>query len=482
MAKYINMTNNSKDVLTIELIPKTQASAVRFKDAKPLNYKVSEDGTYSFSLATKLIDRCSVIMMPGEEVNMVIDRINGFALQNSIHMSYAGWSPDNVMMTMYDHAQLGLGAAVTYTNGIKEGAEQLIPTLVLYNTVPNQTITYEGIITKGDNTPGGVVRNPCKAFFNDEDLTKGGLINDADGNFAICLGTNNKGAGTELSYVVPIIDPDNTKLTGDLYLSMTVQEAGLEDITLSHKVTVTRLSNETPWEEALDHALITTEFVNAFNTQYAAVRGEGKTIISSLRDGVVGAPFTMLTNQSPLNAPNAFLPMQIRESLDGTWVNEGPIHPPIPSVMAASVAGSMDGSMSGSMDGSMDGSMINPSVPQSPYLDFPVFFFVISGMPLVDIFCIGAAQGGISVDNVPMPDPADVENAIAQTYELISRTLVIHTANPEEGEPLAHLAHNAERSSLGTYGTQCVDFRILSAGKLLQQSYHDLMLPPPILS
>lgn len=60
MANYINLRNDSRELLNIELVPKNQASTIRFKNNPPLNHQVDEQGVVRFALATDKIDRGAI--------------------------------------------------------------------------------------------------------------------------------------------------------------------------------------------------------------------------------------------------------------------------------------------------------------------------------------------------------------------------------------------------------------------------------------
>lgn len=476
MSKYVNIRNNSKELLSVELIPKTQASAVRFKGAPPLNYNVGEDGIVSFSLATKLIDR-SALPMYGEPLNIGFHRIDGVQLAREVVLNSATPNPDTNVMSMYDIAQLGIGSIVSLTTMIKDGIGQPTPSLLMYNTVPNTTITLEGYITKGDGTPGTLTRSAIKSLFNDPDLKGPGIIVNEEGDIAICLGVNNKPAGTELGWPVPLNDPNNDKVTGDIYLSVTVTQPGVEDVTLTHTQTITRPDASNTWNDSLDWVAINDIMVNDFNDKYmAATESDQIVFANALTANSQGAPFLVALSPNPLNAPNLFLPMGYPESLDGSWTTEGSMESSMqPSAMSAST-------LSGSMDGSMDGSL-QPIAP-NPYENSPIIYITISGTPLIDPVALNAGMQGQNVDTMPPFSPEEIEDAMANLYTLQDRQLVVHTADPAETELLSNLAHCAQRSAFGTYGTACKDFRILSAGTL-KSSLMELggngapQVPPP---
>lgn len=484
MSKYVNIRNNSKELLSVELIPKTQASTVRFKGAPPLNYHVNEDGIVSFSLATKLIDR-TVVPMYGEPMNIGFTRVDGVNLSRPLMLGAVMPSPDTAFLSLYDMAQLGIGSIVTLTNMIKEGVGSPTPSMVMYNTFPNQTITLEGYVEKGDGTPGTIQRTALKSLFNDPDLKGPGLIINDEGDMAICLGVNNKPAGTEIGYSVPILDPNNDKVSGDIYLSVTVVQPGLEDVTLTHKQTITRPDTTNTWAESLDWVAINDIMVDDLNDKYmATTESDLLPFANALTANSQGAPFLISISPGPLNAPNVFLPMGYPESLDGTWTSNGSMESSMePMAMSATtLSGSMDGSMDGSMGGSMDGSL-QPIQP-SPYENLPLMYITISGTPLIDPSALNAGMQGQDVDTMPPFSPEEIEDAMAGLYILQDRQLIVHTADPVETELLANLAHCSERSSLETYGTNCNDFRVLSAG-ILKSNLSELggngapSVPPP---
>lgn len=484
MSKYVNIRNNSKELLSIELIPKTQASTVRFKGAPPLNYTVNENGTVSFSLATKLIDR-AVIPMYGEAVDLGFTRVDGVNLSRPLMLNAVMPSPDMAFLSMYDMAQMGIGTIVTMTTMIKAGEGSPTPSLVMYNTYPNQTITFEGYVEKNDGTPGTIERTALKSLFNDPDLKGPGLIINNEGDMAICLGVNNKPAGTELGYPVPLLDPNNDKIIGDIYLSVTVVQPGLEDVTLTHTQTITRPDTTNTWADSLDWVAITDIMVDDLNDKYTAItESDLLPFANALTANSQGAPFLIALSPIQLNAPNVFLPMGYPESLDGTWTSNGSMESSMqPMAMSATtLSESMDGSMGGSMDGSMGGSL-QPIQP-SPYETYPSIYITISGTPLIDVFALNAGMQGQNVDTMPPFSEEEIQDAMDAIYILQDRQLIVHTADPAETELLANLAHSAQRSSLETYGTNCSDFRILSAG-ILKASLMDLggngapQVPPP---
>ncbi len=481
MAKYVNIENTTNELLKIEFIPKTQASKVNFKGAPPLNYHVAENGTVSFSLATKLIDRTSFCIR-GTPLNMLIWRINGVDRQNPLYLSVADMRPDMLMLNSFDLAQLGIGTVITYTNTIVENSIELAPTLLMYNTLPIVN-TLEGDVTDGAGNPASVLRNRSRAFFNDQDLEGAGLIVDKiDGGFGIALGTNNKAAGTEVVYGAPLLDPDNSLTTGDVYLAVTVSEPGKDDVKVEITVPLTRDSNETTWYDAVDSETLTNLVVDKLNEEYGVITESDEIIFGkALNNQYFGAPFLVYVGKDPIGIPNLFLPTMFIESIDGTWAMpggsmEGPMAEPM--AMAFSGDGSMDGSMGGSMDSSMGGSM-TPVVP-NPYENTALVIYVtISGTPLVDLNSIDATLNNENVDSRPPMPVEDYEDAMNMMYELRNRTLTVHTANPESGEPMLHLGHSANTTPLEIYGEDLADFKVLSAGTL-KQSLWELSGPPPM--
>lgn len=476
MAKYVNIENTTNELLKIEFIPKTQASKVNFKGAPPLNYHVAENGTVSFSLATKLIDRTSFCIR-GTPLNMLIWRINGVDRQNPLYLSVADMRPDMLMLNSFDLAQLGIGTVITYTNTIVENSIELAPTLLMYNTLPIVN-TLEGDVTDRAGNPASVLRNRSRAFFNDKDLEGAGLIVDkVDGGFGIALGTNNKAAGTEVTYRAPLLDPDNSLTTGNVYLAVTVSEPGKDDVKVEITLPLTRDSNETIWHDVVDSETLTNLVVDKLNEEYGAITESDEIIFGkALNNQYFGAPFLVYVGKDPLPVPNLFLPAMFIESLDGTWAMPGgSMDNSMVEPMAMTL--DVDSSMDGSMDGSMGGSM-TPVVP-NPYENAALVIYVtISGTPLVDLNSIDAAANNENVDSRPPMSVETYENAMNTIYELRNRTLTIHTANPESGEPMLHLGHSADVTPLEIYGEDLADFKVLSAGTL-KQSLWELSGPPP---
>ena len=480
MSKYVNIRNNSKELLSVELIPKTQASTVRFKGAPPLNYHVNEDGIVSFSLATTLIDR-TAISVYGESMNIAFTSVDGVDLSHALMLNTVMPTPDMAFLSLYDMAQLGIGVIVTMTTMIKEGVGSPTPSLVMHNTFPNRTITFEGYVEKGDGTPGTIQRTALKSLFNDPDLKGPGLIINNEGDMGICLGVNNKPAGTEIGYPVPILDPNNDKVSGDIYLSVTVVQHGLEDVTLTHTQTITRPDTTNTWAESLDWVVVNDIMVDDLNDKYmAATESDLLPFANALTANSQGAPFLIALSPSPLSVPNLFLPMGYPESLDGTWTSNGSMESSMePMAMSATT---LSGSMGGSMDGSMDGSL-QPIQP-NPYENLPLMYLTISGTPLIDPSALNAGMQGQDVDTMPPFPPEEIEDVMAALYILQDRQLIVHTADPAETELLANLAHSAQRSGLETYGTNCNDFRVLSAG-ILKSNLSELggngapSVPPP---
>ena len=75
MSNYVNIINNSTNVLSIQLVPKNQASTIRFKNKPPLNYTTDENGAVSFSLATIKDDRsCGVV---SEKKAIIVTKVKG---------------------------------------------------------------------------------------------------------------------------------------------------------------------------------------------------------------------------------------------------------------------------------------------------------------------------------------------------------------------------------------------------------------------
>ena len=75
----------------------------------------------------------------------------------------------------------------------------------------------------------------------------------------------------------------------------------------------------------------------------------------------------------------------------------------------------------------------------------------------------------------------EVDAIYAMFYNLYPTQLIIHTANPDDENLIANLAHDIDTNGLQVYGEDLQDFRISSVGSL-NGSLGDLfspMDPPP---
>lgn len=498
MANYINLRNDSRELLNIELVPKNQASTIRFKNNPPLNHQVDEQGVVRFALATDKIDR-GAIAAGNRNHEMIITKVNGVE-HSPMYLTVANWSPEKPLLTAHTLAQLGISTVTTVTESMYQEEANRYTNYVFYNNLPNQTVVLEGYAQDVENgTPVKILTTPNNAIFNDPDLASASIMADDEGNFGIALGVSDKPFGSEINWYPPIHDPDNSLLTGNIHLSLSVVIPGMDPIRLSHTATVTRENTDEQWWDNHNLSEANLEFIDAFNTQFSEATGYPVPLFANQREVSSGALYLFAIDYDEPDYPNAFFPMELRDTIDGTWfdMGDGPVvKEPVynePAMMSVTSDSMEDGSMyDGSMeDGSMeggsmeDGSMEQPDgliVPLSPYSDLPCFSVVISGTPMVSLLAISASAAGKNIDEVKDMMPQEgIDEAYNAFYNLYPTKLIIHTANPVDENLIANIAHDVDTNGLQVYGEDLQDFCISSVGSLNMPLENLLqpMGPPP---
>lgn len=480
MANYINLRNDSRELLNIELVPKNQASTIRFKNNPPLNHQVDEQGVVRFALATDKIDR-GAIASSNDNHEMIITKINGVE-HSPMYLTVANWAEDKPMLTAHTLAQLGISTVVNVTESMYQEEANYYTNYVYYNNLPNQTIVLEGYARDAVNgTPVKILTTPNNAIFNDPDLSSASIMADDDGNFGIALGVSDKPFGSEISWYSPIHDPDNSLLTGNIHLSLSVVIPGMDPIRLSHTATITRENTDAPWMDNHDLSEANLEFIDAFNMQFSEATGYPVPLFANQREASSGALYLFAIDYNDPDYPNAFLPMELRDTIDGTWVDTD--QPPLdddPIVIGPMGDGSMEGD---SMEG---GSMEQPDglvIPPSPYINLPRFSVVISGTPLVSLAAMRASAAGMTIDEIKDTIlQEDIDDMYTEFYNLYPTKLIIHTANPDDENLIANIAHDNDTNGLQVYGEDLQDFCISSVGSLNMPLKNLLqpMGPPPI--
>lgn len=488
MANYINLRNDSRELLNIELVPKNQASKIRFKNNPPLNHQVDEQGVVRFALATDKIDR-GAIAVSNRNHEMIITKVNGVE-HSPMYLTLANRSPEKPLLTAHTLAQLGISTVTTVTESMYQEEANNYTNYVFYNNLPNQTVVLEGYAQDVENgTPVKILTTPNNAIFNDPDLASASIMADDEGNFGIALGVSDKPFGSEINWYPPIHDPDNSLLTGNIHLSLSVVIPGMDPIRLSHTATITRENTDGEWGDNHDLSEANLEFIDAFNTQFSEATGYPVPLFANQRETSSGALYLFAIDYNGPDYPNAFFPMELRDTIDGTWINmgDGPVYNG-PMVMSLGDNSMEDGSMyDGSMyDGSMEGgSMEQPDglvIPPSPYINLPCFSVVISGTPLVSLVAIAASAAGMNIDEVKdMVPQEEIDTIYTMFYNLYPTQLIIHTANPDDENLIANIAHDIDTNGLQVYGEDLQDFCISSVGSLNMPLENLLqpMGPPP---
>lgn len=497
MANYVNLFNNTNKALSIEIVPKNQASVVTFKGEPPINYQRDADGVYRFTLATTMLDRMGlVIAFPLE---YVFEKVDGVALDTPIKWTgklSKGIIGNGAFVTDYDLAQLGIGVMRSRSNIFYQGElGERIDSVFLYNLNKNKNVVLEGYISGPDMSlpPSGgevidaprlymatvesdsapppmelpILRQRSTSLFDDPDLVGDSMIVDQDYNVGIALGGLHKPAGTGMKWQMGIYDQEN--LEGTIYIAMTVEHEDGVSVPLVYTSTVTRDSTEVYWSDSIDFDVLNENVITSFNEQYAEATGFELPLFADARIESSGALFLISFTYEVDDTINPFLPDVLTDTIDGSWGKVGPIIKEPVEAMAMAANGSSiqpmsveDGSEEVIIDG--DEEQVEYTNPLSGLDRISVR---VQGTPLINVLAISKAMNNRPPDSeVSIPEDA-LEEATAQLYKLQNTRLVIHTANPEEGRPLIHFGHNTENSALRKWGEDANDFTILSAGVML---------------
>lgn len=496
MANYVNLFNNTDKALSIEIVPKNQASVVTFKGEPPINYQRDADGVYRFTLATTMLDRMGLVL--AFPLEYIFEKVDGVVLDTPIRWTggVSNYIVDNeATITDYDLAQLGIGVMraqsnIFYQGGLGEGLDSVF----LYNLNKNKNVVLEGYINgpdmsfppsggevidapqlymatmESDSTPPPmelpILRQRSTSLFDDPDLVGDSMIVDQDYNVGIALGGLHKPAGTGMTWQMAIYDQES--LEGTIYIAMTVEHEDGDSVPLVYTNTVTRDSTEVYWSETIDYDVLNESIITSFNEQYAEATGFELPLFADARFESSGALFLISFTYDVVDIVNPFLPNVLTDTIDGSWGEVGPIiNEPEPMAMAAN--GSSIQPMSVEDGSEVD--IIEGDEEQEEYtnplaaLDWIVVR--VQGTPLLNVLAISKAMNNLPPDSeVTMPEGA-LEEATAELYKLQNTRLVIHTANPEEGRPLIHFGHNTEDSALRKWGEDANDFTILSAGVMI---------------
>ena len=460
MSNYVNIINNSTNVLSIQLVPKNQASTIRFKNKPPLNYTTDENGAVSFSLATTKVDRsCWVV---SENKDIIVTKVNGidivpaYLAGNGDQTEELSWFNDHAL------AQLGIGAVFLNTFFTINSETNQRFSKCFYNISPSQTVVLEGHTLGANNVPATITKHKGNAYFGDGDLNGDSLIQDTIGNWGMALGVSDNTKGTQLYWNPPILDNANTMLEGELYLALTLTSPGLDDVPMSHTATVTRENTEVTWSDAIDWNLVANEFINAFNTQHAAVTESVIPLFAKKSDTDHGALYLFELSAEFFESQSAFLPSPMYDNADGSISQPPIIEEPMMAMRSAAVNQTVE----------------LPPVPPSPYMGFPLVNILIAGTPLISPSMMEASK---NEEYLETPDTASDILVIPELYNIVDTTLIVHIAVPETvTKPLITLAYDGYDSPLGKYGADLVDFRISSVGAL-KVSLHDRYgrLPEP---
>lgn len=463
MSNYVNIKNNSKQSLSIQLVPKNQASTIRFKNKPPLNYTTGEDGSVGFSLATTMIDRACIA---STNIDTIIHVINGVEMGGGYLFGNANQTEPYPWVSEHVLGQIGIGSLFLNSYLIQNDVGHQAFSQCLYNLSTTGTIVLEGNNINIDNGPAKALSHKSNAYFGDTDLQSDSFIQDNAGYWGMALGTSDKPKGTQLYWNPPILDNDNTLLEGQIHLSLTLTSPGEDDIPLSHVVTVTRENTETPWVDAINWDVTTMEFITELNSQYLAITESPIPLFARSFDTRFGALYLFELAANGFDSSSAFLPMDMYDNADGSN-DSGPSLPP-PMMMAMNAEG----------DGEEPGPGPVPTTP-NPFMDFGSVNIMIAGTPLISPSMMQSSK-----DNEYREEPDLLLDAsvIPTLYDLKDTVLVVHVAVPETvTNPLITLAYDVYDSPLGKYGSECNDFRIASVGAL-KESLVDLYGPAPMVS
>lgn len=509
MANYVNLFNNTNKALSIEIVPKNQASVVTFKGAPPINYQRDADGVYRFTLATTMIDRMGLVMT--FPLEYVFEKVDGVVLDTPIKWTgklSKGIANNKELITDYDLAQLGIGVMRSRSNIFYQG--ELgggIDSVFLYNLNKNKNVVLEGYIngpTMSSPPSGGVVieapqlhrataksdsapppmklpilRQRSTSLFDDPDLVGDSMIVDQDYNVGIALGGLHKPAGTGMKWQMGIYDQEN--LEGTIYIAMTVEHEDGDSVPLIYTSTVTRDSTEVHWSESIDYDVLNENIITSFNEQYAEATGFELPLFADARFKSSGALFLISFTDAVEDIVNPFLPDVLTDTIDGSWGVLGPIlNEPVANMkMAAKVSSIQPMNVDGGSEVIIEEGEKEQVEYINPLSGLDWISVRVQGTPLINVLALSKAMSNLPPDSEGTMTDDMLKEATAQLYKLQNTRLVIHTANPVEGKPLIHFGHNTENSALRKWGEDAKDFTILSAGVMLTSLRQTIENGPP---